>query len=67
MLVDLLRAQPIAAVFLTLALGTLLGRLGFRKLHLGTVPATLLVTVIAFSLYIINTSMESVFNPRLRR
>lgn len=31
------------------------------------VPATLLVTVIAFSLYIINTSMESVFNPRLRR
>jgi peptide/nickel transport system permease protein len=30
-------------------------------------PATLLVTVIAFSLYIINTSMESVFNPRLRK
>jgi peptide/nickel transport system permease protein len=30
------------------------------------VPATVLVTVIAFSLYIINTSMESVFNPRLR-
>jgi len=30
-------------------------------------PATLLITVIAFSLYIINTSMESVFNPRLRR
>jgi peptide/nickel transport system permease protein len=31
------------------------------------VPATMLVTVIAFSLYIINTSMESVFNPRLRK
>jgi peptide/nickel transport system permease protein len=31
------------------------------------VPATVLVTVIAFSLYIINTSMESVFNPRLRK
>jgi peptide/nickel transport system permease protein len=30
-------------------------------------PAALLVTVIAFSLYIINTSMESVFNPRLRK
>jgi len=30
-------------------------------------PATLLVTVIAFSLYVINTSMESVFNPRLRK
>jgi peptide/nickel transport system permease protein len=30
-------------------------------------PATLLVTVIAFSLYVINTSMEGVFNPRLRK
>jgi peptide/nickel transport system permease protein len=30
-------------------------------------PATLLVTVIAFSLYIVNTAMESVFNPRLRK
>jgi peptide/nickel transport system permease protein len=30
-------------------------------------PATLLVTIIAFSLYVINTSMESVFNPRLRK
>jgi peptide/nickel transport system permease protein len=30
-------------------------------------PATALVTVIAFSLYIVNTSMESVFNPRLRK
>jgi peptide/nickel transport system permease protein len=31
------------------------------------VPAALLITAIAFSLYIINTSMESVFNPRLRK
>lgn len=31
------------------------------------VPATLLVTLIAFSLYVINTSMEGVFNPRLRK
>jgi peptide/nickel transport system permease protein len=29
-------------------------------------PATVLITVIAFSLYVINTAMESVFNPRLR-
>lgn len=30
-------------------------------------PAAVLVTVIAFSLYIINTAMEGVFNPRLRK
>jgi peptide/nickel transport system permease protein len=30
------------------------------------VPAMVLVTVIAFALYVINTSMEGVFNPRLR-
>lgn len=30
-------------------------------------PATVLITVIAFSLYVINTAMEGVFNPRLRR
>jgi putative transport protein len=46
MLLDLLRAQPIAAVFLTLAAGTLLGKLRFGKVHLGTVPATLLVGVL---------------------
>jgi peptide/nickel transport system permease protein len=31
------------------------------------VPATMLITCIAFSLYILNTSMEGVFNPRLRK
>ncbi|MGC4094047.1 MAG: ABC transporter permease [Polyangiaceae bacterium] len=31
------------------------------------VPAMALVTVIAFALYVINTSMEGVFNPRLRK
>lgn len=31
------------------------------------VPAMILVTVIAFALYVINTSMEGVFNPRLRK
>lgn len=31
------------------------------------IPATILVTVIAFSLYVINTAMEGVFNPRLRK
>jgi peptide/nickel transport system permease protein len=31
------------------------------------VPAMVLVTVIAFALYVINTAMEGVFNPRLRK
>jgi peptide/nickel transport system permease protein len=31
------------------------------------IPATILVTVIAFALYVINTAMEGVFNPRLRK
>lgn len=31
------------------------------------IPATLLLTVIVFSLYTLNTSMETVFNPRLRK
>ncbi|MGL1935226.1 MAG: ABC transporter permease [Fibrobacterales bacterium] len=31
------------------------------------VPAVVLLTIIQFSLYIINTSMEGVFNPRLRK
>jgi peptide/nickel transport system permease protein len=30
-------------------------------------PAMLLITVIVFALFVINTSMESVFNPRLRK
>jgi peptide/nickel transport system permease protein len=30
-------------------------------------PAMMLITSIAFSLYILNTSMEEVFNPRLRK
>lgn len=30
------------------------------------VPSTVLITVIVFALYLINTSMEGVFNPRLR-
>jgi peptide/nickel transport system permease protein len=31
------------------------------------VPAMALITAVAFSLYVLNTSMERVFNPRLRR
>jgi peptide/nickel transport system permease protein len=31
------------------------------------VPALVLVTVIVFSLYVVNTAMEGVFNPRLRK
>lgn len=30
-------------------------------------PPTLAITAIAFSLYVVNTSMEDVFNPRLRK
>ena len=30
-------------------------------------PAMALITCIAFSLYVLNTSMEEVFNPRLRK
>ena len=30
-------------------------------------PATLLITALQFSLYIVNTSMEGIFNPRLRK
>jgi peptide/nickel transport system permease protein len=30
-------------------------------------PATLIITLIVFALYMINTSMEGVFNPRLRK
>ncbi len=31
------------------------------------IPATILITVIVFSLYTVNTSMEGIFNPRLRK
>ena len=30
-------------------------------------PSTILITMIVFALYLINTSMEGVFNPRLRK
>jgi peptide/nickel transport system permease protein len=31
------------------------------------IPATVIITLIVFALYLINTSMEGVFNPRLRK
>jgi peptide/nickel transport system permease protein len=31
------------------------------------VPAVMLITVIVFALYVVNTAMEGVFNPRLRK
>ena len=31
------------------------------------IPATFLITVVVFSLFTLNTSLESVFNPRLRK
>ncbi|MFA6622633.1 MAG: ABC transporter permease [Fibrobacteraceae bacterium] len=34
---------------------------------LAFLPATIIITLTVFSLYLINTSMEGVFNPRLRK
>jgi peptide/nickel transport system permease protein len=56
----------------TVSLGVVLNEaLRNEALHDGAwwafAPALLLITVIAYSLYIINTSMEGVFNPRLRK
>ncbi len=31
------------------------------------IPPTIIITLIAFSLYVVNTAMEGVFNPRLRK
>lgn len=31
------------------------------------IPATVLISLVVFALYVINTSMEGVFNPRLRK
>jgi peptide/nickel transport system permease protein len=56
----------------SVSLGTILNE-AIRNEALGDgawwafLPATVLVTVIAFALYVVNTSMESVFNPRLRQ
>jgi peptide/nickel transport system permease protein len=30
-------------------------------------PATIIITLTVFALFLINTSMEGVFNPRLRK
>jgi peptide/nickel transport system permease protein len=56
----------------SVSLGTILNE-AIRNEALGDgawwafLPAAALITVIAFSLYVVNTSMESVFNPRLRK
>jgi peptide/nickel transport system permease protein len=56
----------------TVSLGTILEQ-AMRNEALGDgawwafIPAALLVTAIVFSLYVLNTSMEGVFNPRLRK
>jgi peptide/nickel transport system permease protein len=56
----------------TVSLGTILNE-AMRNEALGDgawwafLPATILITVIVFSFYVINTSMEGVFNPRLRK
>lgn len=56
----------------TVSLGTLLnqakanGALG-DGVWWAFIPSTVIITVIVFALYLINTSMEGVFNPRLRK
>jgi peptide/nickel transport system permease protein len=56
----------------TTSLGTILnqaknnGALG-DGVWWGFIPATAVITVIVFALYLLNTSMEGVFNPRLRK
>jgi peptide/nickel transport system permease protein len=58
--------------FDTVSLGTILND-AMRNESLGDgawwafMPATVLITVIVFALYVINKSMEGVFNPRLRK
>jgi peptide/nickel transport system permease protein len=58
--------------FDTVSLGTILNQ-AMRNEALSDgawwafIPAMILVTIIAFALYVINTSMEGVFNPRLRK
>ncbi len=56
----------------TVSLGTILndaknnGALG-DGIWWAFIPATIVITLIVFALYLINTSMEGVFNPRLRK
>ncbi|MBN1981167.1 MAG: ABC transporter permease [Chitinivibrionales bacterium] len=58
--------------FDTISLGIILEHsIRFEALNDGIwwafVPATFLITVIVFSLYTLNTAMETFFNPRLRK
>jgi peptide/nickel transport system permease protein len=56
----------------TVSLGTMLnqaknsGALG-DGVWWAFIPSTVIITMIVFSLYLINTSMEGIFNPRLRK
>jgi peptide/nickel transport system permease protein len=56
----------------TVSLGTILnqakntGALG-DGVWWAFIPATVIITMIVFALYLVNTSMEGVFNPRLRK
>lgn len=56
-----LREQPIATIFLVLALGNLLGRLGWRDLQLGSVPGTLIVGVLVGQLGIPISGEHKIF------
>jgi peptide/nickel transport system permease protein len=58
--------------FDTVSLGTIMNE-AMRNEALGDgvwwafIPATIIITMIVFALYVLNTSMEGVFNPRLRK
>src|SRR5262245_46614659 len=59
--IDFLRAQPIATIFLTLALGNLLGRVGVGGVQLGSVPGTLIMGVLIGQLDIPLTGEHKIF------
>ncbi len=61
LITSFLREQPIAAVFLTLALGNLIGRLGVGGVQLGSVPGTLLMGVLIGQLDIPISGEHKVF------
>ena len=59
---DVLRANPELAIFLTLSLGFLVGRVGFKSFTLGAVTGTLLVGIIIGQLdIVISPQIKSIF------
>ncbi|MDE6653514.1 MAG: hypothetical protein K2K37_03905, partial [Muribaculaceae bacterium] len=55
---DTLRTYPELAIFLTIGLGFLLGKIKYKTFSLGTVTSVLLVGVIVGQLYIPSTVLS---------